>query len=242
MPRNLYLSKNLAVLLYQMNFVGHYFVDHGVQDADYTLGKILPDLLRNFSKSIRLNASDLEGKGQGEPLYMGIRMHFRTDRVFHDSALFRERSAEINGRLKNSVLSIRKYRFFFAHVLLEMLIDRCLLIRHPGLGEGFYHQLAAADKQTLSDFFEAQGWLHLIDGFWAFLQRFISSEYLLQYVHNESLIFALGRIGERVGLKSAVGMADEGLVGLIDSYTDTLCKELPGFFESLTKKISDDDK
>jgi hypothetical protein len=106
-----------------MNFFGHAWVAGWFSaQAPFILGSMLPD----FASALRVTPPTSGHAG----LEAGIRLHHDTDRVFHDTYVFRE--LEQGARASLSAAGVPKgARRALAHVGVEFLIDAELARRSP---------------------------------------------------------------------------------------------------------------
>ena len=224
-----------------MNFLSHYYIDWEIDDPHYTLGKILPDLLRNFKKGLRIKASEdiaIEFEYL-QPLHKGIENHHQVDFHFHNSDFFKKYSNEIKVILKTEAYdSIRKYYYFYAHILLEMMLDRLLLKKNREIGTKFYEQLREIKKETISGFLRYNGVDIPAKEFFNYLSGFVNARYLFEYIDNDKLLYALGRINYRAGLYHFTSADFEKLKGKVGDIESLLHEDYLEIFSEIRKKIS----
>jgi hypothetical protein len=107
-----------------VNFFGHAWVAGCFSASEaFILGSMLPDLA-NMLRTPPPEARHAE-------LSAGIRMHHETDRVFHDTEVFRSLEADARLDLSNAGVS-KGARRALAHVGVEFLIDAELAGATPG--------------------------------------------------------------------------------------------------------------
>lgn len=224
-----------------MNFLSHYYIDAEVDIPEYTLGKILPDLLRNYHKGLRIKP---EGALANEyhliNLNKGILNHYAVDAFFHNSAFFTSNTDQIKKALKsNTYDNIHKYFYFYAHILLEIMLDRLLLKRDQNIGIGFYDHLNSVKEETIKDFFRYNKIELNAKEFFLYLKSFTNARYLFSYINNESLIYALGRINQRAGLAPFSAQDVEKLILIIDEIEVKLQQHYFIIFKEIRKKLID---
>jgi len=115
--------------------------------------------------------------------------------------------------LKRSPFAHRRYNFFTAHIIVELLLDRVLMQRDVVLLDRFYRNLSRITAGDLFNSFHLFG-LPDYEGFIPSYNRFVSSRYLYHYQNWHGLIFALNRIHGRVGLEPFDNQAVEWLVSM----------------------------
>jgi hypothetical protein len=188
-----------------MNFLAHYYTGQPVEDPYHALGLILPDLARQHHKGLRFREAVPYQVPAGaaapkalQSLHEGIMIHHKADHQFHASPFFAESTSLLHTTLKKYPFRILvKHLPFFAHISLELLIDRMLIKEYPPLLEDFYGHLAGAGYGPVASYFETRGHAMHSSGFWNFLQLFIKHKYLQHYPDNEHLAFALSRVYQR---------------------------------------------
>lgn len=177
-----------------MNFLSHYFVRSRPKDPLFNLGLILPDLFRG---SIRQFELTLPGQNS---LLEGCLAHIKDDKQFHASLFFEQGAEACLHELKLAPgLEEVERKWFLAHILFEMLMDR-LLVRHlPGLCLRFYADLESVDKSEVNAFLKA----HYVSDSEVLLRRlelFTRAAYIRNYTDNNLFGYSLTRVMMRVGL------------------------------------------
>ncbi len=184
-----------------MNFISHYYLVRLEKNPHYTLGNILPDLAKVVHKNLRIQEKNLqqtEIKAYSN-ISKGIIFHHYTDLLFHRSAFFHTYTDLINKELKAIEFElIVKYKYFIAHIMLEIILDKILIIRNNHLCDDFYNELTKVKKETILNYFTLIKKEKLGPRFYYFFDQFRKEQYIRQYLHNENIIFALGRVYQRV--------------------------------------------
>lgn len=221
-----------------MNFLSHYFIHRQHANPYFTLGKILPDMLRQFGPTNKLRnaANPVSPSRDMEWLEKGVHVHLETDRLFHRSPFFDAKSNRIKHLLRQEHI-FRKFRYFYAHLLLELIIDRLLIINHRKAANLFYHHLDTVQKATISAYFRYKG-LSINEGkFFQHLKRFTDSQYLYNYLQNEGLVFALERTAHLAGLPLFEKSDKSKLINNIDYLEATIETNYLSIFKKLEKEI-----
>jgi len=184
-----------------MNYLSHYYILREYDNPAFTLGKIIPDLLRVFGPAHKIRkAHNIEApQGASQWMMKGAYVHLESDRLFHDSAYFEFESQRLKEKIRAGS-SIRKYSYFYAHILLEMLLDRLLVKKHPELGQQFYADLERIEKGDIKSFFELKPIAVDADAFMQVLRRFRKSRYLFEYAHDPGFLYAYTRILNQIGM------------------------------------------
>ena len=161
---------------------------------EFVLGLVFPDFLRNSKAGLRLKKNNLKKPVPNEfkNLHDGIKKHYLVDQIFHNSAYFKENTRYIQNELKNrNFKDISKRRFFLAHIMLELIIDRVLLDEDILLGNQFYKLLNKTDLDVVYNYLVYNELSEEFDGFKSYFDHFIKSQYLFSYQRNSSLSNAL---------------------------------------------------
>jgi len=188
-------------LFQNMNYLSHYYILREYGEPSFTLGKVIPDLLRIFGPAHKIRkARNIETPQRASEWIMkGAYVHLESDRLFHQSAYFENETQHLKEEIKAGS-SIRKYRYFYAHIFLEMLIDRLLLLEYPELGRHFYENLERMETSDVQAFFELQAIAVDVDAFMQILHRFRKSRYLFEYLDDSGFLYAFTRILNQSGL------------------------------------------
>ncbi len=222
-----------------MNFLAHHKTMHRSDDPSYCAGKILPDLLRGFNPAWRLTHEDVSGLPAADSVTLGISIHLHTDQHFHNSEYFTN-VVHRNAALFRQVEWPASFRhgWFFAHVVSEMLLDRLLLKHEKWLADDFYTQLSSLKMATLQPLFRYKGWNTAMNGFWNYLQRFVQSRYLFTYEDDSHMLYALNRVGNRVGLSLFGEPYRTSLVHMLPQMEQIVAEGHSVIFETIENQLS----
>jgi len=184
-----------------MNFLSHYYFDRTNLDANVVMGTVLPDLIKNAAKEANLypqkNEFLFKGNPDEENLLVGWKRHLAVDLFFHSSNFFLEKTTALKQLIKPIVENTAVRPSFLAHIGLELLLDHLLVEHNLIQVNHFYDKLSKVKKESLSDFLE-HCQLKNPTVFFNFLEKFISSKYLLSYQKLENISYALNRICMRL--------------------------------------------
>ncbi len=190
-----------------MNFLAHYFLDRNHPSSFFVVGAATPDLLSIYNEKFRvkrhhlqaIEGQDLEDSAQF--LIQGIQRHFEADEAFHTSSFFNEKTDFINRELKERFITASNQRkFFIAHVLLELVLDKVLIENNPGIIAEYYQHYSKVFpfqevKQATSKVTS-----HPLPNYEHFLEKFLHNRYLTHYTEWDHIVFVLGRILRRAGV------------------------------------------
>lgn len=184
-----------------MNFLSHFYFDRQNDNTETVLGIVLPDLIKNAWKDVNLYPLKERHLFTGDVKLLSIlegwERHLGVDAVFHSSSFFREQTAGLKQQLLPFLDGSPVKPFFLAHIGLELLLDH-LLVEDQAVNVGrFYELLTIVDRETTAIFLKKCGVTETAR-FFAFLNGFISSRYLLSYQKLENITYALNRICMRL--------------------------------------------
>lgn len=188
-----------------MNYLSHYYFDLKDERSEYLMGIALPDLMGSFNR--RYKCHEIPEFKTAEPavpedlwvLQEGINRHHRLDALFHNGTFFDSQTKWLGKELKElGFNSIHKYFFFYAHVLLEILLDRILLEEVPEIADRFYNQLDAVSEELIYSYFEFNKLILHPEDFADHFQEFMKHRFLFMYAKPDSVARAMGRIHFRL--------------------------------------------
>jgi len=183
-----------------VNYFAH---GHALVDDPWALaGTALPDWLGASNRGCRVRRERIvvNGDPHAAALARGILRHLDDDRWFHATEAFQRAEAEMRTLLREAQGAAPHPRtWFFAHVLVEMLLDRLLIARAPERLDAYYEALEAVDTGALPAMIDA--WsvgepLRLAD----YADAFRRWRYLYGYLEDDALFERLGGLARRVGL------------------------------------------
>ena len=183
-----------------MNYLSHFIIDQKAGEHYFNSALILPDISKRWIKTFRHSTpSSLFTKYQ-HALLEGCLCHYKRDKQFHTSAFFEKYQDIINRALKSVPFTGDVQRkWFIAHILTELLIDRTFVKTFPEYVDLFYESLNTIDDVELKGF---MGYYGLADSteFFKFFDQFRSVKYIYYYADNNKFLYSLSRIMMRVGL------------------------------------------
>ena len=180
-----------------MHYLSHYYTEIGNNNPLFSVGLIVPDLAPGFSKTYNqvLKKAPEPAHLQLKQLHKGILAHYEGDRRFHNSPLFMQQISRTIQSMVQAGLDRQKLRLsVIAHIAVEMLIDRQIVIQHPDVCNDFYHTIGNATNHDLIAFFD----LHSLEvqkrEFLSKFQFFKDMRYLYQFSELERVVYALDKV------------------------------------------------
>ncbi|PWS31633.1 ACP phosphodiesterase [Pedobacter paludis] len=223
-----------------MNFLSHYYFDRLTTDANVVMGTVLPDLIKNASKEANLYPQKNEflfiGNPDEEGLLRGWKRHLAVDLLFHSSNFFLEKTTELKFLIIPVVENTPIRPSFLAHIGLELLLDHLLIEHNLIQVHHFYDKLIAVKNDSLSEFLEHCK-LNNPSVFFGFLERFISSKYLLSYQKIENISYALNRICMRLWPESLEEKQLAELTSQLSIFKTILEKDFMDIFHEIEAKL-----
>jgi len=223
-----------------MNFLSHYYFDRTNNDAHVVMGTVLPDLVKNAAKESNLypqkNEFLFKGNPDEENLLLGWKRHLAVDLLFHSSNFFLEKTTELKQLIKPIVENTPFRPSFLAHIGLELLLDHLLVEHNLIQVKHFYEKLSAVEEESLSDFL-AHCNLKNPEVFFNFLEKFISSKYLLSYQKLENISYALNRICMRLWPETLDEKQLQQLTLALGIFKTVLEKDFMDIFREIEEKL-----
>lgn len=219
-----------------MNYLSHFFVDGVPNQHEYNTGLLLPDITRGKIKSFR---HELDfNTSQSVAFFKGCTAHYAADKKFHASSFFNDvlsfSSSLINGAPFSEDLN-RKW--FLAHILAELMLDRILVKRFPKVLDDFYLSLQAIDDNRLADFLKLYGIVDL-DSFFEFFNHFRKVQYIYYYTDNNKFVYSLNRIMIRAGVSAISDFDQLVLQDVILQLEEKLTEDTNGLIKQLKQSTT----
>ena len=185
----------------------NYFA-HGRRFAEepyFLAGTAVPDWLNVVARKVKVRSKHArtfvdDGDSRLAALARGIEQHHFDDRWFHNTGAFAELSWRFTVLIRDRLPVDDGLRpSFLGHILVEILLDACLIAEPPQELDAYYRALAAVDP----------GWLEEAVGKMAtghprslgeFIPLFIRERFLWDYLDDGKLCYRLNQVMRRVGL------------------------------------------
>ncbi|HVA46819.1 MAG TPA: hypothetical protein VNH11_10680 [Pirellulales bacterium] len=188
-----------------MNYFAH---GRRFTDEPYFLaGTAVPDWLNVVARQVKVRSKHARPfVDHADPklaaLARGIEQHHADDRWFHETRAFAELSWHFTAQIRDGLPADDGLRpSFLGHILVELLLDACLIRQAPAELDAYYRALAAVDGR----------WLEAAVGQMAtghpaslgdFVPLFIREQFLWDYLDDGKLCYRLNQVMRRVGLAS----------------------------------------
>lgn len=180
-----------------MNYFLHHAVDAIQEDPYYNFGLLLPDLAKHHFASFR----NLRYQGDlHSAIVRGCEQHINADKQFHASHFFESKLQKVKHYMSCMPFTNQfNRRWFVAHLLTELMLDRVLSKQRPDLLDSFYHSMSFIVEYDVESFFAYNNAREFVF-FWQRFEHFRSVQYIRYYADNNKLIYSLERIMQRVGM------------------------------------------
>lgn len=171
-------------------------------------------------------------------LETGIAWHLEVDKVFHSSSYFKTETERIEELLKNAEFThLKRHYYFFAHILLEILIDRFLIVDGPELLNNFYESLSKVSLDEMEDYLKRKGYPIEEGRFKTYFERFLEKKFLKGYETDEGIVHVFNSIHDRV-FKEGVPAGDkQRLDDSLERMHELLYPEYKKVFKSISPDL-----
>lgn len=221
-----------------MNFIAHYFLDHTNPESYFAIGAATPDLLSIYNPALRIKKHHLKPENQSftveQRMFLaGVKRHFLADALFHSSEFFSKETARITQGMNESLAHVEIPRkFFLAHILVELILDRVIMRDHPNIIVDYYHHFditSMAEVKRTTEFVAG----HDLPNYGHFLNKFKENRYLLHYLEWDHIAFVVKMILKRVGIESHTFIESPGFFELLAVYESGLLLRYPSLFTEM---------
>ncbi len=186
-----------------MNFFSHYYIDKEKQDPYFLFGTLMPELMPHFNQHLRkavYNSDMTKANPAFLKIFNGIARHYEVDKLFHNHDFFKQNTTYIKETiLANPRLQPIHYRtFYFAHIALELMIDRIIIQQEKSEPELFYQFLNSVDIEIVEAYFMFIGKSEVFPDFLKTYETHMRMKFLYYYPNNEKFTEALLRLYSKI--------------------------------------------
>ena len=125
-------------------------------------------------------------------------------------------------------------KFFISHILLELLLDKVILMDHPEVLEEFYGHFETADPERVSAM-TAELMGHELPGYVDFLVEFKREKWLRNYLVEGHVARIIRSIMKTVGINETAFTENPDFLAFLTEYEKRLTKIYPTVFNLLKK-------
>ncbi|MBO6515354.1 MAG: hypothetical protein JJ975_02285 [Bacteroidia bacterium] len=215
-----------------MNFLSHYYFDQQKGNGYFNLGLIFPDIVRNFVRGTKLNLNiDISNESNELQLLRGCIQHVQSDKIFHSWQGFHDMMHQVTQQIRASEHDIDK-DWFISHILVELALDHHLIKANPQLAKNLYTDFETVEIEVLHSFLARNDFSNF-DQFTLGFDRFMKHRYLESYVESDNIVFALGKICNKMGLTPF----SDGQKSLLKQLVEELCDEMAPWVLKLDEEL-----
>jgi hypothetical protein len=186
-----------------MNYFAH-GLPH-LEDPYLLAGTAVPDWLNVADRGVRVRskqAAPLADSAE-DPLARvarGIVQHHRDDAWFHETAAFHELCWQFTVLVRQTVPDDEGFRpSFLGHILVEILLDAELIVRHPAQLERYYQVLESIDGLVVQAAVNRMA-VRSTDRLAWLVPLFCRERFLWDYLDDGKLLVRLNQVMSRVRL------------------------------------------
>jgi hypothetical protein len=185
----------------------NYFA-HGRQFVDrpyFLAGTAVPDLLNVVNRRVRVRRKVAEPfvndtNPHVAALAGGIVRHHDDDEWFHRTKAFSELSLRFTVRIRDWQSADDGMRpLFLGHILVELLLDACLIEQDPQCLDAYYGAFARVEPRRVADAITRMTG-RSVELMAVFIPRFLHERFLYEYLDDAKLLYRLNQVMRRVGL------------------------------------------
>ena len=201
-----------------MNFLTHYIIDK-TDDIYHNIGLTLPDVIVLHNRNVGFRQKRVQQLLKSaipddfRRMCLAMQRHFQLDKWFHASSFFTESVTHIQNEFHR--LTGDNIAFYYAHILLEILIDRHILTIHPDLHKMFYAEYVEFNFGTIVPFLEDVKNFDK-NKFLDFCDLFAHSTFLYGYSDKNDIVNSLHKVTRRMGLEINFTCEEDKVADTID--------------------------
>lgn len=135
-----------------------------------------------------------------ESLQKGVKRHYEIDGYFHASQFFEENTKTISSLIKTRDYSCFDKRLYaVSHVMLEIMLDRKILIEDRASCEKMYTLLDMVDSNEITKLIELNSEASKPADVREHFNRFRSLKFIYDYTFDERLVQLMSDLNKRLG-------------------------------------------
>jgi hypothetical protein len=180
-----------------MHFLSHYYCELPQTNPYFVCALAIPDLTDHFSRSYNsvIKKSVLTNEGTLGLIHEGILSHYAADKRFHNSEPFMQHlKLAIQSFLKEGLNRERLRLSVLAHLAVELLIDRQIVLTNENLCHDYYRTIESTDENILTSYFDRFSLQEQKQNFLSKFRFFKQRKFLFLFKESENIVFGLNRI------------------------------------------------
>ena len=186
-----------------MNYFAH---GRRFVDAPFLLaGPAVPDWLSGLYRRSRARSKSarrfITARDQRVvQVAVGVVLHHHDDDWFHRTRAFAELNYEFTAAIRDRLRPDDSMRpSFLGHILVELLLDDCIIRQQPRLLDEYYRCLDSVDAEFVAWVVDRIA-TRPVPNLGQFIPRFSRERFLYDYADDAKLLFRLNNVMHRVGL------------------------------------------
>lgn len=185
----------------------NYFA-HGRRFTDepcFLAGTAVPDWLNVVARRVKARTKQAQafvtdGDARVAAVARGIIQHHTDDAWFHQTSAFAELSWQFTVLIRDALPADDGLRpSFLGHILVEIVLDACLIVEAPNDLEAYYRALFEIDPHWLETTVARMATGHP-QSLAEFIPLFLGERFLWDYLDDAKLCYRLNQVMRRVGL------------------------------------------
>jgi hypothetical protein len=180
-----------------MHFLAHYYTELPANNPLFVAALAVPDLTPRFTKIYNsIIVKHVKPKDENlQQIHRGIVQHFEGDKRFHNSPLFKQQMTNAINHFLEAGLSRDKLRLsVIAHVAVEMMIDRQIILANETICTQYYELLESADETILTSYFNLFVLENEKKDFFRSFQFYKQKRFLFLFNELENIVFGLDKV------------------------------------------------
>lgn len=196
----------------------NYFT-HAIRYLDrpyFAVGVCVPDWLSVVDRKARVRSRHLaaalpELTGENRELAEGIQKHLDDDRWFHGTAAFYRVTGQIARSFRGQLPETDSWKCgFLGHIVMELLLDACLIEQDPQRLDDYYKLMREVDSQRVQQIVSGLATKE-VPQMARLIEMFVKERFLEDYLDDEKLLFRLNQVMQRIQLAPLPETILEGL-------------------------------
>ncbi len=180
-----------------MHFLAHYYTELPANNPLFVAALAIPDLTPHFTKiynSFIVKHVPPEDENLKQ-IHIGIVQHFGADKRFHNSPLFLQHVSMATQWFLQVGLNRERLRLsVIAHLAVEMIIDRQIILGEEKICTQHYTLLENADETILTSYFNFFSLNNEKKFFLRSFQFYKERRFLFLFKELENIVFGLNKI------------------------------------------------
>jgi len=180
-----------------MHFLSHYYTENTDNNPLFVAALGIPDLTPSFSKVYNsvIKNMPLPQHPTMLAVHNGILRHYAGDKKFHNSPMVMQQMEEVTQSFIDEKLDRQRLRLsVIAHIAVEMLIDRQIVLSHIDVCNKYYQLVDKASEDDLIAYFNRYMPKAELQLFLAKFHFFKTARYIYQFDDLKKMVEGLSRI------------------------------------------------